>query len=206
MIRHKTLLLGAGTAAFALSLAYLYVSSSQRAAETADATYEPRVVHDPADTIETPLESPRVTEEPPQADAFDDELIFDDTPLPDSEDELLIIDNMESVRHSSAQDLQDEERRQQRTREASLLAANYAGDERVQMIGTLGAYASEGSADAITELREVLQSPDPELRADALEAIAGLLSNSDAVPPYSEQPLSDEQVDQLIDALRASGD
>lgn len=137
------------------------------------------------------------------AEAADFEEMFDDTPHPEAEDDLLIIDQGDPTRYTSAQDRLDDRLRQQRIRDASLNASAYVGDDRLQVISVLGTYAGEGNSDAVTELHRVLQSPDPELRADALEAVGELLSGSDVVPPFSNEPLSDSEVDHLIEALQA---
>ena len=214
MSRKSILLLAAvGIVAFAASLTYRYLMSAPAPAESpavievpiAEPTVEDE--DDAAAGVSALLETygedlpPEVLEDLETAD-FDE--LFNDDPDPTFEEDLLIIDQGDSSRYVTVQDQIDAEIREQRARDASLNASAFVGDERLQMIGVLGAYAGEGNTEAVAELRRVLQSTDGDLRADALEAIAELLPSSDAVPPYSEEPLSDTEVERLIEALQGS--
>ena len=209
MCRKFSLLLAAiGVVAFAVSLTYRYLTSAPAP--------EPPVAEAP---IAEPVSEEETIDVNSLLDAYGEELppelaedlesadfkeLFDDEPDPTVQDELLEIEQGDSSRYITQQDRMDSTHRQQRARTASLNASSYAGDDRLQMIGVLGAYAGEGNSDAAAELRRVLQSTDGELRADALEAIAELLPANDAVPSYSEEPLSDSEVERLIQALQDS--
>ena len=212
MSRKSILLLtAAGVVAFAASLTYRYLMSVPGPTESPAAVEAPIaeaiVEDDAAAGVSALLETygedlpPELLEDLETAD-FDE--LFNDDPDPAFEEDLLIIDQGDSSRYVTVQDQIDAEIREQRTRDASLNASAFVGDERLQMIGVLGAYAGEGNTEAVAELRRVLQSTDGDLRADALEAIAELLPSSDAVPPYSEEPLSDTEVERLIEALQGS--
>lgn len=202
-MKHKfnLLLVVVGIAAIALSLTYRYQASSPTTNDVA-ALQEPLA----ESGARSPAESSGETYPAELLDAAqsaDIEAMFDDTPLPDADDDLLIIEQGDATRYNSEQDRLDGLERQQSARDASLQASAYVGDDRMQVIGVLGAYAGDGNADAAAELRRVLQSQDADLRADALEAIGELLPESHAVPPFSDEPLTDGEVDILIETLKA---
>lgn len=127
---------------------------------------------------------------------------FDDASYDEPNDDLLIIEQGDPTRYITPADREADIQRRQRQREASLTAASQVGSDRLQSLGMLGTYAGEGNEDAVAELRRVLTSDDADLRADALEAIAELLPDSDAVPAYAEAPPADEAVDRIIAALQ----
>lgn len=202
-MKHKfnLLLVAVGITAIALSLTYRYLASAPDEAEVAP-RHEPHAESD-AGSPAAPTVRTYPADVVDAAEAADVEEMFDDTPLPDADDDLLIIEPGDPTRYTGAQDRLDDLSRRQRARDASLQASAYVGDDRMQVIGTLGAYAGEGNADAAAELRRVLQSQDADLRADAIEAIGELLPGSNAMPTHSDQPLSESEVDYLIEALRA---
>jgi hypothetical protein len=210
--KQNLILVSAGLAAFGLSLALLFdpettgTSAMPPATElgqsAAPAASRPSGFNS-AD-VQAGMESPSAEL---AARAMDPTITqaaeFDDASYAQPVDELLIIEPGDPTRYITPADRAADLARRQRSREASLNASALVGDERVRALGTLGTYVGEGNRQAMNELRRVLKSSDPELRADGLEAIASLLPGSERVPPISSEPLTDDIIDQLIQALQA---
>lgn len=203
----------AGALAFAVSFALLYAPrepgrsySDERPAATASETEPPRAT--PVGNEDQPM---------PPGEAYDDDaaesLAFrdawiaameaEDAQYPEPADELLIVDRGDPTRYARIDEQTEANQRLERAKTASLDAASFVGDDRVQAIGYLGRYAGDGNAQAIAELQRILQSPDADLRADALDALAEVLPDRDVVPPFAEEPPTDEEVQLIIEALRA---
>jgi len=201
------ILAGTGLLAFLLALALQF-----RPADTApqSASGPParraaaRAVPPPAEPEGPPPEvtSPVTPEAIAAVPAGVDLTQFDDSRYPEPVDELLVIEPGDPRRELTAAERAEDRARRQRLNRASLDAAILQGDQRVQDLGRLGAFAGEGNAEAAAELRRILRSSDPALRGDALEAMSMLLPGNAAVPDFGAEPLSQEQVDRLIGALR----
>ena len=207
-------LIAVGGAAFAVFFAYLYATSPpatvpppSAARITAPAPVE--AATPAAATTEAPDDNGEMSlPDPGDVDfetALDDGGYFDDSSYPDdeAEDDLLVVEAGDPSRYVTAMDRERERTRQQRAKESSLNAAGYVGDDRLRAISTLGTYAAEGNADAIAELRNMLQSTDSELRADALQALGELVPGSNIVPAFAAEPPSDGDIDAIIAALQS---
>ena len=214
MQRKYTLLIIAGAAAFALSLGYRFLVSQPVPADVPKAPVpraETMVAPPVGQAIEPstdPFESPDSMD---RASDFGEGLNYAeleelatgfDQDGPEVADELFIVEQGDPTRYITEQDRVEARVRRERAKSASLKASSFVGDDRLQAIGDLGDYAGEGDEAATAELTRLLQSPDDELRADTLEAVGELLPQSGVVPAFSADPLSDDEVDRVIEALQ----
>jgi len=209
MTTNWKILLGAGLAAvFAFAL-FLKPANDETGQPPAAVVPAPVTQNQPPVEVQpvVPPAPPEPTAEIDLAELANDPAIadapeFNDANYLEPVDDLLVIEQGDPTRYITPQSRAEDLARRQRVREDSLRAESLVGDERIRAMTTLGAYAGDGNDEAAAKMRELLTSKDDELRADALDAVAELLPRSDAVPAFSAEPLSDEQVDLIFEALQ----